>query len=76
MDIKHPNKPTKKGVKMDTQTLLEALTASLYEEIGAESVSAFEEAMLLTANEGLVVRFGDGTEYQITVVKSREGGDR
>lgn len=31
----------------------------------------FSEEGVLTGNKGLVVRLGDGTEFQITVVKSR-----
>ena len=31
----------------------------------------FDSVGMLTKNEGLVVRFHDGTEFQVTVVKSR-----
>jgi hypothetical protein len=31
----------------------------------------FGSVGMLTKNEGLVVRFHDGTEFQVTVVKSR-----
>lgn len=36
----------------------------------ASSVSSFEDAGLLTTNEGLVVRMADGAEFQVTVVRS------
>lgn len=34
-------------------------------------VSTYDEAGVLTNNAGLVVRLFDGTEFQITVVRSR-----
>ena len=34
-------------------------------------VVTFEDAGVLTSNAGLVVRMDDGSEYQITVVRSR-----
>ncbi len=34
-------------------------------------IASFEEAGLLTSNEGLVIRLDDGTEYQLTVVRSK-----
>jgi len=33
--------------------------------------SSFEDVGMLTHNEGLVVRMKDGSEFQITVVKSK-----
>lgn len=35
------------------------------------STSTFENAGVLTGDAGLVVRLGDGSEFQITVVQSR-----
>lgn len=35
-----------------------------------ERAYSFEDAGLLTRNEGLVVRLDDGTEFQVTVVES------
>lgn len=32
---------------------------------------SFESVGMMTKNEGLVVRMNDGSEFQITVVKSR-----
>jgi len=34
-------------------------------------VETFEEAGLLTRAHGLVLRMGDGSEFQITIVRSR-----
>ena len=36
-----------------------------------EMVQTYDEAGVLTYNKGLVLRMKDGSEYQITVVKSR-----
>jgi len=38
---------------------------------GVRSARPFEELGVLTRNAGLVVRMDDGSEYQITVVRSR-----
>ena len=35
------------------------------------SIVTFADAGVLTSNSGLVVRLADGSEYQITVVRSR-----
>jgi len=46
------------------------LMRELLEEGGFE-VATFEEAGLLTRNEGLVIKTEDGSEYQVTIVKSK-----
>ena len=38
---------------------------------GFDSVSTFNDAGVMTYNKGLVVRLRDGSEYQITIVRSR-----
>ena len=38
---------------------------------GVRDAVPFDEAGVLTNNAGLVVRMDDGSEYQITVVRSR-----
>ena len=38
-------------------------------EYAVDHVSTFEEAGVTTSNRGLVVRIGDGSEYQITIEK-------
>jgi len=35
------------------------------------SVETFEEAGVLTYNSGLVIRLPDGSEYQLTIVRSK-----
>ena len=35
------------------------------------SVSTFRDAGVLTHNEGLVIRTADGSEFQLTIVRSR-----
>ena len=35
------------------------------------TVESFTEAMVLTINEGMVIRMEDGSEFQVTIVKSR-----
>jgi hypothetical protein len=38
-----------------------------------ESISTFEDRGVLTRDRGVVVRMGDGTEFQVTIVQSRTG---
>jgi len=40
-------------------------------EDGGLRITSFAEAGLLTADEGLVLRFPDGAEFQLTIVRSR-----
>jgi len=51
----------------------EALDVFQDECEGAEvrTIDSFEESGLMTRNEGLVVRMMDGSEFQLTVVRSR-----
>lgn len=42
------------------------------DELYAESAPTFADAGVLTYNAGFVLRLNDGSEYQITVVKSRD----
>jgi hypothetical protein len=37
-------------------------------------VSTFEEQGVLTYNKGLVIKTADGSEFQVTIVRSRRGG--
>lgn len=57
------------------QTLLHDLLND-YDELlpgnwPGQTAETFEEAGVLTYNKGLVVRFDDGSEYQVTLVRSR-----
>jgi hypothetical protein len=38
---------------------------------GMERVSTFSDEGILTTDAGLVLRMGDGTEFQITIVRSK-----
>ena len=49
--------------------LSELLNDDAEEEV--RRVRTFEEEGLLTENRGLVLRMVDGSEFQITIVKSR-----
>jgi len=40
---------------------------------GISSVDTYRDAEILTMNDGLVVTMDDGTEFQLTIVQSREG---
>ena len=40
---------------------------------GITSATSFDDAALLTSNEGVIVRTKDGAEFQITIVQSRNG---
>ena len=57
---------------MDKFQMVELLGTLLEEELTEESrVQTFQEAGLLTRDEGLVVRLPDGNEFQITVIQSK-----
>lgn len=45
------------------------LSDTAFEEL--VGVSTFEDAGVMTQNSGLVLRMADGSEFQLTIVKSR-----
>jgi len=53
----------------EMESLLQVLLGEELSE-GAR-VRSFEEVEVLTRNAGLVVRLPDGSEFQITIVRSR-----
>jgi hypothetical protein len=55
--------------KMMAETIQEALTETFQEYV--RSAITFDEAGMLTQNNGLVVRTINGSEFQITIVQSR-----
>lgn len=55
--------------RMSERGLVRRLSAVL--DRRADSVRTFADACMMTNNNGLVVRFADGTEFQITVVRSK-----
>ena len=40
---------------------------------GLAHATTYERAQLLTSNQGLVLRMDDGSEFQISIVQSRQG---
>ena len=61
---------------MDEGTFTEDLQALVSNEYGdlpclVQEVSTFAEAGVMTRNAGLVFRMYDGSEFQVTVVRSR-----
>lgn len=48
----------------------ETLLSELLVEENDAQTRTFEEAGLLTGNSGLVVQLADGSEFQVTVVRS------
>lgn len=49
----------------------ELLWPALKESDDIQNVRSFADDQVLTSNKGLTVRLADGTEYQLTIVKSR-----
>lgn len=49
---------------------IKELLRELLENEGLE-VETYEEAGLLTRNDGLVIKAEDGSEYQVTIVQSK-----
>lgn len=41
-----------------------------------ESVRTFDDVGLMTRQSGLVIRCTDGSEFQLTIVQSRQAGSR
>ena len=70
---------TEQQVQDTLHELLETLSCDIEfaEEFGIETgltdaiFTTFEQAGIMTYNKGLVIKFADGSEFQITIVKSR-----
>ena len=69
---------TEKGFEGCLQALLdgeipgaESAVNEVFDPERIREVVTFAEADVLTHNRGLVVRMDDGTEFQITIVRSR-----
>jgi hypothetical protein len=56
---------------MYKKDLIETIAESIAEHDEVRMAMTYEEAGMLTRDSGLVVRTTDGSEFQITVVKSR-----
>jgi hypothetical protein len=55
---------------LDPEDVVATFSADVSGLIGS-TVSTYEEAGVLTRDAGFIVRMEDGTEYQVTVVRSR-----
>ena len=63
---------TEAGFAFNLATYLNTDEADgLFESGGIDHARPYDELGMLTRNAGLVVRMKDGTEFQITVVRSR-----
>ena len=56
---------------MNERMFEEFIQETLAQQDEIRSILTFEEAGMLTRDSGLVVQTNDGSEFQITVVKSR-----
>jgi hypothetical protein len=83
MDVRHLNQEAPRTMATrQERTLAETLRELLEERLDDEPggpfrwVRSFADEGLLTSDEGLVVRFHDGSEFQVSIVASRapEGG--
>lgn len=66
----------KKFTEFLAAVLDEAEQLEVYDDIGGPrpvSSATFDEVGLLTGNKGLVITMDDDSEFQLTVVQSREG---
>ena len=67
---------SKKGLEMKTKKRISErgferrLKRLLERVIKQGRIRTFEEAGILTYNRGLVVKFADGQEFQVTIVKN------
>jgi hypothetical protein len=59
----------------DAASFSDALTAYVPPEIGeeliVEAAVSFDDVGLMTSNDGLVIDLSDGSQFQLTVVRSR-----
>jgi hypothetical protein len=56
---------------MYKKELIETIAEAIAEHGEVRLVMTYEEAGMITSDTGLVVRTIDGSEFQITIVKSR-----
>ena len=58
-------------MSINEKMMAETIQQALAEQDDVRSVMTYDEAGMLTRNNGLVVRTSDGSEFQITIVQSR-----
>lgn len=64
LDMTETTRPTEQDIE-------ELLIERLSEQDDAHSITTFEDAGVMTRNKGVVLRMEDGSEFQITIVRSR-----
>jgi hypothetical protein len=52
-------------------TFPDSETDYLAEQVGIDAWESFQQAGILTDQRGLVLRFRDGSEFQVSIVRSR-----
>ena len=57
-----------KDIREELEQLIES--AQMEHETEITDYASFEDAEILSSNEGLVIRTQDGSEFQLTIVKS------
>ncbi len=61
------------NAKRVTAKMISILNEDVAQEIlPVDGLNSFEDAGVLTSDNGFVLRLQDGSEYQITVVQSRQ----
>ena len=58
---------------MNNRQLENYFIDKLYEDEDISYVDTFDNCGLLTRNQGVVIKFKNGDEFQITIVKSQSG---
>jgi len=64
LDMTETTRPTEQDIE-------ELLIERLSEQDDAHSITTFEDAGVMTRNKGVVLRMEDGSEFQVTIVRSR-----
>jgi len=63
LDMTETTRPTEQDIE---KLLIERLS----EQDDAHNITTFEDAGVMTRNKGVVLRMENGSEFQITIVKS------
>jgi hypothetical protein len=75
-DALYPEPPEITDEVLIERALQQLLESSPDEEAEAlwdsiRRVSTFEDDMVMTSNRGVVIKFSNGSEFQVTIVRSR-----
>lgn len=57
--------------KMSEHDVSDQICEMLYDIEEITRICTFEEAGVMSYNKGIVIRYEDGTEFQVTVVQSK-----